>query len=93
MRRFLVFRDGAQCVSRVCAQHGAQMLLRLTHLRVSVCVTDALRPCLPTSAAPGLPPWPTAFSELLAHVRGCPWGLSRDGAGVILRLSPRGNIL
>lgn len=97
MRRFLAFRDGAQCVSRVCARRGAQMLLRLSHLRISVCVTDALRPHLPASAAPGPLPRPTAISELLARVRGCPRGLSREGrlpgAGVILRLSPRGNVL
>lgn len=84
-------------MSRVCAQRGAQMLLRLSNLRIRVCVTDALRPHLPTSAAPGLPPRPTAFNKLLARVRGCPWGLSREGrlpgAGVILRLSPRGNVL
>lgn len=73
------------------------MLLRLSHLRISVCLTDALHPHLPASAVPGPPPRPTAFSELLARVRACPWGLSREGglprAGVILRLSPRGNIL
>ena len=74
MHRFLVLRDGAPCVSRVCAWGGAQMPLRLAHLRISMCLTDALRPHLPASAAPGPPPRPAAFSELLARVRAVPGG-------------------
>lgn len=56
IRRFLVLQDRAPCVSRVCARGGAQMLLRLSHLCISVRLTDAPHPHLPASAVPGLQP-------------------------------------